>query len=64
MRSREITVGRAAKDHMVDVDLTLEVPTVCSDKGLVEQEVGVRFFLIWAVTRYFFSCFFNRYRCP
>jgi hypothetical protein len=25
MRSREITVGRAAKDHMVDVDLTLEV---------------------------------------
>jgi hypothetical protein len=26
MRSREITVGRAAKDHMVDVDLTLEVP--------------------------------------
>ena len=37
-------MGRAAKDHMVDVDLTLEVPTVCSDKGLVEQEVGVRFF--------------------
>lgn len=26
MRSREITVGRAAKDHMVDVDLTLEGP--------------------------------------
>ena len=47
MRSREITVGRAAKDHMVDVDLTLEVPTVCSDKGLVEQEVGVRFFKYW-----------------
>ena len=25
MRSREISVGRAAKDHIVDVDLTLEV---------------------------------------
>jgi len=26
MRSREISVGRAAKDHIVDVDLTLEGP--------------------------------------
>merc|ERR1712083_1205736 len=26
MRSREITVGRAAQDHTVDVDLTLEGP--------------------------------------
>merc|ERR1719339_320186 len=26
MRSREITVGRAAKDHIVDVDLNLEGP--------------------------------------
>ena len=25
MRSREISVGRSAKDHVVDVDLTLEV---------------------------------------
>lgn len=26
MRSREITIGRKAKGHMVDIDLTLEGP--------------------------------------
>ncbi len=35
MRSREISVGRAAQNHVVDVDLTLEVCKI--DSKLVQN---------------------------
>lgn len=35
MRSREISVGRAAQNHVVDVDLTLEVCKI--DSKLVQH---------------------------
>ena len=52
MRSREITVGRAAQDHTVDVDLTLEGPAskVSRKQAIIKLTNSGEFYLANEVT--------------